>query len=135
MKTIDPIAAQLPAILASLPQDTPLTMLNLLRFHDTAQYADGNSTCSGRDAYAQYAEVAMRKVIEVGGHPVYVGRVAGLIIAPGDEVWHEVILIRYPSLAAFSRMLAMPDYRAATRHRTAALDDARLIATVERKLV
>ena len=140
MKTVDPIAEQLPAILATLPQDTPITMLNFLRFHDTAQYkensgADNNSACSGRDAYARYAEIAMRKVIEVGGHPLYVGRVAAQLIAPSDEVWHEVILIRYPNLAAFSRMLMMPDYRAATKHRTAALDDARLIATVERKLV
>ena len=135
MKTVDPIAEQLPALLAELPQDTPLTMLNLLRFHDIAQYADDSSACSGRDAYARYAEIAMRKVIEVGGQPVYVGRAASQIIAPPDEVWHEIILIRYPSRAAFTRMLMMPDYRAATRHRTAALDDARLIATIERKLV
>jgi uncharacterized protein (DUF1330 family) len=140
MKTVDPITAQLPAILAAIPQDTPLTMLNLLRFRDTAQYdsdsqADDTSPCSGRDAYARYAEVAMRKVIEVGGHPIYVGRVASQIIAPTDEIWHEIFLIRYPSLAAFTRMLAMPDYHAATRHRTAALDDTRLIVTVERKLV
>jgi uncharacterized protein (DUF1330 family) len=135
MKTVDPIAERLPAMLATLPEDTPLVFMNLLRFNDIAKYPDTSITCSGRDAYARYAEVAMRKVVEVGGQPVYVGKALAHLIAPDDEQWHEVVLIRYPNIAAFSRMLAMPDYRAATLHRTAALDDARLIATIERKLV
>jgi uncharacterized protein (DUF1330 family) len=107
-------------------------MLNLLRFHDRARYRDGADRGSGREAYARYAAVALEKVRSVGGEPVFMGRVAAGVIAPPDEVWHEVLLVRYPSVAAFSSMLAMPDYREATRHRTAALDDARLIATVQR---
>lgn len=132
MKTVDPIAAQLPAILASLPVDTPVVMLNLLRFRERAQYRDGASGCSGREAYARYSAVAIRKLAEIGAKPVFMAKAAAALIAPPEERWDEVLLVRYPSVAAFSAMLAMPDYRAATAHRTAALDDARLIATVER---
>lgn len=130
MKTVDPIAARLPEILAALPDNTAIVMLNLLKFRDRALYRDGASDCAGREAYARYAAVALQKVAQVGGQPLFMGTAAAFIIAPPDEVWHEVLLVRYPSVQAFSAMLAMPDYRAATVHRTAALEDARLIATL-----
>ena len=37
---IDPNPQTLPDILASLPDDTPIVMLNLLRFNETARYKD-----------------------------------------------------------------------------------------------
>lgn len=129
-RTVDPVASQLPALLAALPADTPLVMLNLLRFRPHAAYRDGVARGSGAEAYARYAAVALGKVRAVGGELRYRGVVKGLLIAPDDEAWDEVLLVRYPSVAAFSAMLAMPDYREATRHRSAALEDARLIATV-----
>ena len=134
MKTIDPIAAQLPGILAALPQDTPIVMVNLLKFREQAHYKQGEDACSGREAYRRYSAVAIKKVNDVGGKPIYLGQVRGLLIAPADEQWDEVLLVRYPSAQAFASMLADPDYRAATRHRTAALEDARLIATTQNGL-
>ncbi|MDP2227052.1 MAG: DUF1330 domain-containing protein [Moraxellaceae bacterium] len=129
--TIDPVASQLPSLLAALPQDTPLLMLNLLRFRAEAMYRDGVSRGSGAEAYARYAAIATKKVGEVGGELRYRGTVKGMLIGPEDEAWDEVLLVRYPSVAAFKSMLGLPDYRDATRHRTAALENARLIATVE----
>jgi uncharacterized protein (DUF1330 family) len=135
MKTVDPIAAELPTILASLPQQTPIVMLNLLKFRAQAHYRQGDHPpCSGREAYARYSQVALVKVREVGGEPIFMSQVRGRLIAPPEEHWDEVLLVRYPSVQAFAAMLAMPDYRAATVHRTAALEDARLIATVERSI-
>ena len=49
------------------------------------------------------------------------------LIAPEGEQWDELLLVRYPSKAAFLGMLADTEYRAATVHRTAALADSRLI--------
>jgi hypothetical protein len=40
-------------------------------------------------------------------------------------------LVKYPSVDAFMTILKMPDYLAATVHREAALEDSRLIATIE----
>jgi uncharacterized protein (DUF1330 family) len=130
MKTIDPDPQKLPGLLAALPAGTPLVMLNLLRFRAVAQYRDGPADYSGREAYRRYSEVALRKLAEVGAEVIYVGAAQGALIAPPEECWDEVLLVRYPNAAAFAAMLAMPDYREATRHRSAALDDARLVATL-----
>lgn len=133
MPTIDPDPKRLPELLASLPQDTPIVMLNLLRFRDQARYQEGASepARSGRQAYGEYSKTALRKVQGVGGELVWMGRTRASLIAPEGEHWDEVLLVRYPSAAAFASMLSDPEYQAATRHRTAALEEARLIANVE----
>ena len=131
MKTVDPIAAQLPGILAALPQDTPIVMVNLLKFREQASYKHDEAPCSGKEAYGRYSEVAIKMVAKVGGKPIYMGKVKGLPIAPPEEQWDEVLLVQYPSAQAFATMLADLDYRAITKHRTAALEDARLIATTQ----
>ena len=128
---IDPNPATLPAILASLPDDTPIVMLNLLRYRETARYKDGEADYSGREAYQKYSEVAFGKVQGVGGEMVWKGRALAGVIAPEGEKWHSVLLVRYPSKQAFASMLADPEYRQATKHRTAALEEARLIAMQE----
>ncbi|ERP86167.1 hypothetical protein Q670_16880 [Alcanivorax sp. P2S70] len=128
---IDPNPKTLPDILASLPDDTPIVMLNLLRFRDKAQYKDGEADYSGREAYQKYSEVAFGKVKGVGGEMVWKGRALAGVIAPEGETWHSVLLVRYPSKQAFALMLADPEYREATRHRTAALEEARLVAMQE----
>ncbi|MCK0152114.1 DUF1330 domain-containing protein [Alcanivorax sp. S6407] len=128
---IDPNPATLPAILDSLPDDTPIVMLNLLRFRETARYKDGEAGYSGRVAYQKYSEVAFGKVQGVGGEMVWKGRALAGVIAPEGEKWDSVLLVRYPSKQAFASMLADPEYREATRHRTAALEEARLIAMQE----
>lgn len=52
----------------SAPEDGPFVMINLLKFKDKAEYADGtDADLSGRDAYLRYG-MAMRAEIEkVGG--------------------------------------------------------------------
>lgn len=128
---IDPNPATLPAILDSLPDDTPIVMLNLLRFRDKAKYKDGEANYSGREAYQKYSEVAFGKVQGVGGEMVWKGRALAGVIAPEGEKWDSVLLVRYPSKQAFASMLADPEYREATKHRTAALEEARLVAMQE----
>ncbi len=133
LKTVNPDLEKLPAILNSLPAGVPIVMINLLKFRDTAFYPEGFEAvpCTGREAYQRYSETAVKKLTEVGGQPIWLGEGLGCVIAPEDECWDEAILVRYPSVEAFLRMLSMPDYQASTVHRTAALEDSRLIATRE----
>ena len=128
---IDPNPQRLPEILASLPDDTPIVMLNLLRFNDTARYKDGEADYSGREAYQKYSDVAFGKVRGVGGEMVWKGKALAGVIAPEGEKWDDVQLVRYPSKQAFASMLADPEYREATRHRAAALQEARSVAMQE----
>lgn len=131
MHIVDPDPKRLPDILKSIPGDTPIVMLNLLRFRKRALYKDGEADYDGREAYRRYSEVAFRKVKGVGGELVWSGEGLAAVIAPEEEHWDEVLLVRYPSIQAFASMLRDPEYHEATKHRTAALSEARLICTRE----
>ncbi|TWT17171.1 DUF1330 domain-containing protein [Luteimonas wenzhouensis] len=114
-------------VLASLPEGKPVVMLNLLRFRDRAAYDDPGEACSGREAYRRYSEGSLRAISAVGGRVIFSGRAHASLIAPSDETWDQVFLVRYPSAAAFRTMLSMPEYQASVRHRAAALADSRLV--------
>jgi hypothetical protein len=66
-------------------------------------------------------------VQEVGGQVAYVGPVQQTFIGPADVKWDVMALVYYPSREAFLRMIAMPDYQAATKHRRAGLAATRLL--------
>lgn len=130
MPSLNPSREQLATFAQNMPADTPILMLNLLRYREAADYSatSGHSPCSGREAYKRYSRVALNKVQGVGGSVELMAQAQMALIAPDDEQWDDLLLVRYPSKAAFLGMLADPDYRAATVHRTAALADSRLIA-------
>lgn len=116
---VDPTGQDLKRFLADDPGG-PVVMLNLLR------YAEG-----GREEYATYAEALRTTFLpRHGGEVLYVGDGSSALVAEDGQAWDTVLLVRYPSRAAFSRMVADPEYQQVTRHRTAALTEAVLQATV-----
>ncbi len=129
MPSINPSREQLAAFAEGMPADTPILMLNLLRYREVAEYPAGSecAPCSGREAYKRYSRTALAKVQGAGGQVELMAAAQVALIAPQDEQWDELLLVRYPSKEAFLGMLADPEYRAATLHRTAALADSRLI--------
>lgn len=116
-------------VLDTLPPDQPVVMLNLLRFHDQAAYADTDQAepCSGREAYKRYSQTSLQTIAAVGGRVIFGGKAHEALIGPQEERWHQAFLVQYPSPAAFRAMMAMPQYQACVHHRTAALADSRLI--------
>lgn len=135
MKSINPNPDAMQQVLAGIPQDKPVVMLNLLKFSEQAAYPQDytaeNTQCSGREAYDRYAAKIEPYLASVGGELVFLGAAVGGIIIPDGESWDKVLLVRYPSINAFLDMLKNPDYQAETVHRSAALDDSRLVATVQ----
>lgn len=113
-------------VLASIAADKPVVMLNLLRFRDQAAYTDPLEACSGREAYKRYSKTSIQTISAVGGNVIFSGRAHASLIGPPGEYWHQVFLVRYPSMGAFRSMLSMPQYQSSVRHRTAALQDSRL---------
>jgi len=131
-RTVDPTGADLKRLVQTVPADTPVTMLNLLKFREQAAYPAGSphAPCTGREAYDQrYAPVALKHLQQMGAQPLFMARALASVIAPPEEAWDEVLLVRYPTLQSFLNMVAQPDYQAAAAHRTAALADARLVCT------
>lgn len=103
------------------PEDGPFVMVNLLKFHARAQYADGDHGLSGAEAYRLYGE-AVRKLVEgLGGRVRYQGRVTGLLLGEVEDLWDVVALAEYPSLAAFRAMAMSPEMQAIEHHRKAGL--------------
>ena len=120
-----------PEQIAELAKKRPegdLYMLNLLKFKERAEYADGRETdLAGEQAYLTYgAEV--QKIIEgFGGGLVFGGRANVLLIGDGELEWDWVAIMRYPSFDHFTRMVESPEYQAIHVHRDAGLDHQVLI--------
>ena len=102
-------------------EDGPFVMVNLLTFHERAQYEDGDRGLSGVEAYMLYGE-GVRKLVEgLGGKVRYQGAVTGLMLGEVEELWDVVALAEYPSLAAFRTMAMSPAMHAIEHHRKAGL--------------
>lgn len=126
--TITPTPAQFQAI-AQQPADRPIVMVNLLKYRDRAAYspdrAEAGEGLSGREAYRRYGAVALKHVIAAGGRVVFAGDARFAAVGTAD--WDEVVLVLYPSPAAFLKMTGDPDYQAAHYHREAGLARTDLI--------
>jgi uncharacterized protein (DUF1330 family) len=120
------------AALAGAPEGRPVVMINLLRYRDQASYEPGSGfeACSGREAYERYSRYAIRFVRSRGGAVAWQGAAIAVLLGPSGERWDDALLVRYPSKQAFLDMVGDPEYLAITVHRTAALEDSRLIATL-----
>ncbi len=109
--------------------DSPVVMLNLLRFRDRATGGTGRDGLSGREAYARYGANVRPFLEAVGGRVLWQGRADSVVIGGSDDAWDAVILVEYPSRRAFLEMVSSPRYQAVAADREAALEDSRLIAT------
>ena len=94
------------AALAAVPDDSPIGMLNLLR------YAQGD----GAAAYRRYTDVAAGCVGRVGGSAIFMGPVV-----ESDEAWDTAILVYYPRRSAFVEMQKDPAYIGAIPDRSKGL--------------
>ncbi len=133
MKTIDPIPGRIKELLQTVDENAPIVMVNLLKFKDRAEYGEGSNhgACSGEQAYQRYTDVAFDKIKQAGGSVSFVSTSMGTLIGPTDESWDKIILVKYPSFRAFLSMIMADEYQAAAVHRTASMDDARLIISEE----
>lgn len=132
MESIRPRPNQMQEIISKAPKGVPIVMLNMLRFKEIADYPDGKSTTSGREAYAKYSKEAAKLVAKIGGQVVWFGEVQGSVIGPPDEQWDQIFLVRYPSVEKFIEMVSTAAYQEIAVHRSSALKDSRLIMTIER---
>ena len=120
----------LESFLEAYPTDVPVVMLNLLRFGEQAAYPPDHEAepCSGQEAFGRYGQAVAPLLASWGAESVWQGQQAAMLIGPQDKDWHLAVLVRYPSAGAFVDMTTSEEYLAIVAHRTAALEDSRLIA-------
>jgi uncharacterized protein (DUF1330 family) len=117
--SLEPTPEQL-AALAARPADAPVVMINLLQFR-----ADG-----GRESYLRYAQEVAPHLQRVGGTVRYAGASPSVVIGDGEKPgWDAIIVVEYPSPAAFLDMVSNEEYLKAHEYRAAGLDRGDLIAT------
>ncbi len=102
--------------------DRPIYMVNLLKFKEKAEYADGRETkLSGQEAYGIYGAEVVAHLAKVGGKPVIGGEVTALRLGVVEELWDTVAIAMYPNRKAMLEMIMNPDYRKSAVHRAAGL--------------
>ena len=135
--TVEQDDNELQDILARIPTDTPVTMLNLLKYSDVAKYPENFEAqpCSGKHAYTnRYLQQSKIHLANLGATILFEGPVCASLLAPETEEWDSVIIVTYPSIEIFLQMGAAAEYEELLIHRAAGLEDARLIALVEGEL-
>ena len=115
----------------ALPRDTPIHMLNLVRFREKAAYPAGHPLAdkglTGADAYREYMRT-IRPVLErSGGHIVWAGAFEARVTGPAEWDWDETFVMAYPDAASFMGMVKDPDYAPVVVHRQAAVATSRLV--------
>jgi uncharacterized protein (DUF1330 family) len=108
------------AALNARPADAPVVMVNLLKF----------KTSGGLESYLRYGREVAPHLERVGASIRYAGTAPAVIIGDGERPWWDAILIvEYPTPAAFIEMVTTQEYAKVHEHRAAGLERGDLIAT------
>jgi len=115
--------------------DSPVVMINLLRFRDAPDYpaSFADAKPDARSGYYEGYVGGFRETCEELGivpELLYAGsRIHSLLGGPHDD-WDEIAIVRYDSFADLRRILDSQTYqRRAKPHRFAVIADWRFIAT------
>ena len=114
----------------------PVAMLNLLRFRAVADYSRAPELApatpiSGAAAYQRYIDHTRPFLVASGGEVLFLGTGGPYFIGPDAERWDAVLLVRQRTVADFLAFAANEAYLSGLGHRTAALEDSRLLPLVE----
>jgi len=110
----------------------PVVMLNLLKFREKADYTGVETLkpaneISGKDAYKLYMKYTKPEIESVGSKLLFYGSSNQFLIGPPSESWDAVLLIEHPSVEKFMEFANNENYLKTAGHRTAALEDSRLL--------
>lgn len=113
-----------------------IVMLNLLRFRETADYSASpelapEGAISGADAFRRYIKHTLPYLRETGGDLIFLGAGGPFLIGPESERWDLAMLVRQSSAEAFLAFASHEAYQAGIGHRTAAIEDSRLLPLTE----
>ena len=102
--------------------ESPISMVNLLKFKEKAEYEDGRDTnLSGKEAYTIYGMEVQEHLKKVGAEMVFGGEISRLMLGEVEDLWDSVAVARYPSRTAMLKMMMDPDYHESEKHRSAGL--------------
>lgn len=102
--------------------DGPVFMINLLKFKDKAEYADGRETdLTGYQAYQLYGAGVAGLLPEFGGRFFFMADVTFLSLGQVEDLWDEVAIAVYPDRGSLFRMSTSQAWLDLSVHREAGL--------------
>lgn len=105
-----------------LPMDTPVVMMNLLKFKDWVS----ETGLSGEASYKEYMRQAAPFFAKADAEVLFMGKPQTMLIGPEDEdLWDKMLLIKYNTIAGFLDMVKAEGYP--SNLRALSLKDSRLI--------
>ena len=103
-------------------------MVNLVRFREHSR----NGAGTGWDAYSRYSKADIPLLKRVGGTILWAGHIEGAAVGDlGNGRWDWVVVVWYPSRAAFLTMMTSPEYAVANVERENAIEDHVILAANE----
>ena len=120
-----PTPEQLQALFAG-PADTPVVMVNLLRFKPQADAPDAGLT--GEAAYHRYVAEMIPFIEQKGARVIWSGRIDSQVVGSGADGFHMIALVEYPSRQAFVAIATDPFVAEIGVHRSAGLEGQWLLA-------
>ncbi len=108
------------AQLATTPpeQDGPIFMVNLMKYHEVAQYSSTDTPqVSGREADDKYNPASILN--KIGADIVFVADVTKNHI--GDEDWDRIAIVRYATRKSFIDMQQRKDFAEKHEHKAAGM--------------
>ncbi|NKB96910.1 MAG: DUF1330 domain-containing protein [Pseudomonadales bacterium] len=119
--TVRPNAEQMAGFAEPGPEG-PIYMVNLLKFKEKAEYADGRETdLSGVEAYGIYSVGVTKLLHGLGGGVAFSASVERLMLGEVEELWDKVAIATYPSRSAMLKMMQSPEMAEIGVHREAGL--------------
>ncbi len=122
-----PTKDQFRQMVASFPKNTPVTMVNILRFNKSV---DGSGE-SGEEAYARYGKNVLPFMKSVGAKLLWRGRLNSTLIGDSEGSPQLILLVEYPTIDHFIKMTSDPQYVKISEDRTVALEYGGLWACQE----
>ncbi len=107
-------------------------MLNLLRFREWADYTQSPALkpitpVTGTEAFDRYIALALPCLRRTGGDLLFLGKSDYFLIGPENERWDCVMLVKQKSKESMLSMTHDVEYMSSLAHRTAAIEDSRLL--------
>jgi hypothetical protein len=114
----------------------PVFMLNLICLRTIADYSASPelapaSPVSGAEAFDRYIEHTLPYLKESGGEVVLLARGGTFFIGPENERWDVAMIVRQSGIESFVAFASNADYLTGLGHRSAAIEDSRLLPLEE----
>lgn len=118
-------SAQIQALIKDYPKDSPIAMVNILKFKETAD----NGKESGQAAYQRYFKNMQPLLTKANARILWSGQVNMTVIGDTKEQPDMVAIVEYPSVQNFIDMATSADYQKVKEDRKIALTYGGLLAS------